>query len=167
MPSGSTACSPQPRSVHARPECPGRFCAREVRQRPAQGPGRSAPITRVAVPRRAAAARLRRCPPSSSAGVSSSRSSRPPALAACRTGRAPRPPSRCWHSVRWARGWRSCSTSGSSGRGTGRPLDGHLRPGVVDDHRGRVAGRTGGLEHGCRGVVVVAGVVITRLPDRA
>jgi hypothetical protein len=51
------------------------------------------------------------------------------------------------------------------GRGTDRRLDGHLRhPGVVDDHRRRAAGRTGGLEHGCGGVVVVAGVVITRLP---
>ena len=52
--------------------------------------------------------------PSSSARVPSSRSSRPRSPA-CRTGRAGRPPSRCWHSVRWARGWRMCSTSGSSG----------------------------------------------------
>ena len=41
---------------------------------------------------------------------------------------------------------------GRPGRGTDRRLDGHLRhPGVVDGHRGRAAGRTGGLEHGCRG----------------
>ena len=38
MPSGRRPAAP--RSVDARPECPGRFRAREVRQGPAQGPGR-------------------------------------------------------------------------------------------------------------------------------
>ena len=45
---GRRPAAPQPRSVDARPECPGRFGAREVRQRPAQGPGRQ----RVNHPRR-------------------------------------------------------------------------------------------------------------------
>ena len=41
---------------------------------------------------------------------------------------------------------------GRPGRGTDRRLDGYLHhPGVVDDHRGGVVGRAGGLEHGCGG----------------
>ena len=38
-----------------------------------------------------------------------------PVLAGLPHWPASRPPSRCWHSVRSARAWRTCSTSGSSG----------------------------------------------------
>jgi hypothetical protein len=84
---GRRPAAPQPRSVDARPECPGRFRAREVRQRPAQGPGRQrANHPRRGRPqqrhRRAGLVGQRRCPLrhrcSSSAAAEPGRNSPPP-----------------------------------------------------------------------------------------